>query len=134
MSEPKDGMGGKHLIGLPGSSETTPAYALITLISCSMKGVGAESKTIKVGTGPVAIYRNDDLTTDPPEQQKSVTCDATASARWVHAARLLVYLCEAGKSRSQEGTCEDLACTSTQPLLCFSYYPAGYHQLPAGFF
>jgi predicted outer membrane repeat protein len=146
MSEPADGMGGKHLINLgTGSTDTATytastfvthsgefttktvhfrtwstitaypdsdtyytnswstyipstykaaaydsAYTSIVLVNCTMEGAGAKSGTIKAGTGAVAIYRNNDLTTDPADRHKNVTCDATASFRWVHAARLLV--------------------------------------------
>jgi hypothetical protein len=118
MSEPEDGMGGKHLIDLSTGSEDNSAYASIVLIGCSVEGAVAKSNTIKAGTGAVAIYRNDILTTDPTSRREAVTCDATASFRWVHAARLLVCQCEAGKYRSQEEACANLACTSSQPLLC----------------
>ena len=100
MSEPEDGMGGKHLIDLGTGSDTNSAYASITLLGCSVEGAGAKGNTITAGTGAVAIYRNDDLTTDPAAQRNDVsTCDAAASFRWIHAARLLICQCEAGTAR-----------------------------------
>jgi hypothetical protein len=41
MSEPADGMGGKHLIHLGTGSETTSAYASIVLVNCSVEVEGA---------------------------------------------------------------------------------------------
>jgi predicted outer membrane repeat protein len=127
MSEPEDGMGGKHLIDLGAGSTTNSAYASITLVGCSVEGAGAKSNTIKARTGAVAIYRNENLTTDPAIRRETETCNSTASFRWVHAARLLICQCEAGKYRSQEEACMNLNCTSTQPLLC-SACPVGYYQ------
>jgi hypothetical protein len=124
MSGPKDKMEG-NLIDLGSGSETNSAYTSITLDGCSVEGAGAKSNTIKAGAGAIAIYRNDELTTDPAERREDVSyCDASASFRWVHAARLLVCICGAGKYRSQEEACADLECKSTQPLLC-SACPAG---------
>jgi hypothetical protein len=94
ISKPKDGMGGKYLIDLGTGSETNSAYTSITLVGCSVEqGDDAKSNnTIKAGTGAVAIYRKNNLTTNLADQRDNVTsCDATASFRWVHAARLLLF-------------------------------------------
>jgi hypothetical protein len=94
MSEPGAGMGSEFLIDLGLGSTTNSAYASIALIGCSADSDAAKAKAIIASVGAKAIYRNDDLTTIAASTswltvREDVTCDATASFRWIHASRLI---------------------------------------------
>jgi predicted outer membrane repeat protein len=137
FSEPDGGMGGKHLIHMPAGAELdctkstqSTAYPSLVMIDCSARSEEARRYAVLAEKGAVAVYRSGEgihnLTTSGEGRHHDPDCDATASFRWIHSARSLACICEAGNWRSQEQRCVDLKCTSLEPLKC-SVCPQGYY-------